>query len=624
MELAEYLELFLAESREHLGAAQSIRARLERDPAEVKAWRQLMRHTHSLKGMAATMRFPSIVELAHAVEDLTERLETAPGGEARACLPLLGQALTCLDGLLESIQNGGGDRSPQAERLARLLRERSPAAAATDGSAGSDCPAARPESVPRDGHWQLDLPLHPDGTASSHGTVALIARISRLGRIVRAVPPSLTVERGQRCGRLRLLLASGRSAHGLERQLDAAVGRGAYALEAAPDSHPRPGPGPLPPPRWIRLRAEGLDAIADGLLELRREHSRLRSMLAPGGAAARLVFQRAEFRLKELYTTVIEHRLVGFDSVAQRLRQGVQDLAQQLGKPVRFEIVGGRVRVDRCVLDALVDPLLHALRNSIGHGLESPDERRAAGKSARGSLRLELSRAGERVRIRVEDDGRGMRPSDIKRAAVARGLLDAEDAAELTDEEALRLTTLPRLTTRTEVDHLSGRGFGLDVVRDRVEGLGGYVDIHSVAGHGCVVQLEVPLSRAIIQTLLVVVGGRRFAVPVETVARSVQVPGAGAAAEPGSLRLVELERALGLSATDRAPGPRVALLLAGENGRAGLIVDKVLGRQDLLIQPLRGPLTRLREYSGAALLDDGSIVLVLDPAQLEPLGLEQT
>jgi two-component system chemotaxis sensor kinase CheA len=349
-------------------------------------------------------------------------------------------------------------------------------------------------------------------------------------------------------------------------------------------------------------------------LDLKREQARAVARLTPGSGAARHHLVRADVRLRELCGSLMELRLVPFESVAGRLRQAVHALARELGKQVRFELSGGQVGMDRSLLDPLLDPLLQALRNAVDHGVEPPEERRAAGKHPRATVRVALACEGERVCISVSDDGRGMCPEALRRAAVDCGVFAAEDAAELTDEEALLLATLPRLTTRPAADHVSGRGVGLDVVRARVEGLGGFVEVRSRLGEGLELRLVTPLRRALIPVLLVRAGPGLFAIPVEAVDQCLE---AGIArrgtpdAEPPPVPLVER---LGLGSSPASPAGGRRLVLRGEAPRADLLVDEVLGRRDVAAQPLGAPLGALRIYTGAALLDDGSIALVVDPA----------
>jgi two-component system chemotaxis sensor kinase CheA len=617
--MSRYLDLFLAEAREHLGAVHVIQSRLEQTPVASGLWPDFMRHAHSLKGMAAAMRFGSMVSLTHAVEALAERLAKAPAEASREYLPLLGESLACLGNLLDRIERGEDAACPRAEDLARALESEAGSAPQgasprADASTSADTVGSteRPEER---SYWRLDLSLSCDADDSAQRTVAILGRVGELGRVVQSGPPSFARSTGRFHGRVRLTLQTDRARAELERELRSLPGLRSFTLETAPrpESPPDPAEGPAD---WIRVRADRLDAMVERILELRQEHARLAVALPSATGRVRRHLERSEFRLKELYGAVLELRLLPFETVAQRLHQAVHDLAGELRKQVHFEIAGGDALLDRAVLEALVDPLLHALKNALDHGLESPAERRAAGKPVRGALRLSLTRTGDRVHIVVADDGRGMQPDLLRRAAVRHRVLSREDADELTDDETLLLTTLPRFTTRLDADHISGRGVGLDVVRERVESIGGFIDIRSEPGRGCELLISVPLRRALIRTLLVRCANELFAVPVDGIAKSVELVGPGAAPATGEahLELIRLRDQLDLDPAEPAPSTRArALVLASVEPPTALVVDEVLGRRDLVVQPLLAPLTHLREYSGAALLEDGSIAVVLDP-----------
>jgi two-component system chemotaxis sensor kinase CheA len=465
--------------------------------------------------------------------------------------------------------------------------------------------------------WRIDLHLSDPQAQPTRWVVAVLRRLSALGRVVHANPPLLAIDTGRFEGRLRLILASLLSRDRLEQELRSLVGEDGFALEAEPPSRNWVAPRESRA-RWVRVRAEQLDELLEGILELRLEQGRIKSKLGSSSEALREHVERSEFQLKELYGLVMELRLVPFDSVGHRLHQAVRDLARELGKEVDFRIDGGHVRLDRLVLDALLDPLLHVLRNALDHGLESPDEREEAGKPRTGSVRLGLERHGDRVRFSVRDDGRGLDAERLKRKALDLGLIGIAEAASLTDDEAWMLTTLPRFSTAKEVSHISGRGVGLDVVRASLERMGGLLQIRSRTGQGVELNLWVPPTLAVIQTLLVRCQNGLYAVPLDAVERTIDLADARGDGTSGDLRLVRLGERLGLDARADAGSfaASMAVLLRGCGSRTALVVDEVVGSRDLVVKPFRGPLARLREYSGAALMADGSIAIVLDPFHL--------
>jgi two-component system chemotaxis sensor kinase CheA len=599
--MRRYLDLFVAESRDHLVGAYEVLGRLELDPDDSELWRELLRHAHSLKGMAAAMGFDSMVALAHAAEDLADPVSRG-GPTRRPSLTLLGDALGCLGEIVDRVERGEDAESPRAFDLAGALRG-APTAAPTDAQ-----PVMARASVPPDrpsvGSWRLTLDLDERATSSARASVRLLGALADLGTVVAGAPPSMDLASGRFAGRLCLSIESALTREELERRLAAIDGVRAFSL--APDL-PR---GDVAPARssaspWLRVRADRVDAILERVLDLRRERART------GGAGN---VDRAEILLDEIHADLMDMRLVPFGSVAHRIHQAVRELSSDLGKPVRFSIEGESVRLDRHVLDALVDPLLHAVRNGLDHGIEPPAERLASGKIAEGEMRLRLERRGDRVRILVEDDGRGLSPSLLRQAAVAAGRIDACSAAALDDASALMLATLPNVSTAAQVSHVSGRGVGLDVVRDVVKRLGGLLDIQSTPGAGTTVCLTVPFSIAQFGALVVRSGGCLFAIPMSAVERAVD--GAESRDVAAGHAAVGLAERLGIPRHDAQGDPRWWITVRTGERVAGLGVDEIVGQEELVVEPMRRPLAALPFYAGTALLDDGAIALVLDPSRL--------
>jgi two-component system chemotaxis sensor kinase CheA len=632
VEMRRYKELFLAEAREHLVAAFELVGSLETEVRDPAAWTDLLRHAHSMKGMSATMGFDSLVALAHALEEFAGQFEVLDAEDLRRGLGPIADGLACMSRIVDRVDKDEPPRSVRAEALAEELegalrnavRDQTPVecAAAPAVLTRAEAPTTLDRSAP---HWRLDLLLDDLPARSAELTVQILGQLAAMGRVEQVDPPGLDLQTGRFEGRLGLILSSELSRETLERRLRGIAGLQGCSL--APASRPEARSAPIAPIRWVRVRAEQLDALVDGLQELRFEQARLRRSLPADGRAGLQHLERAELCLKKTYGDALELRLVPFDTVAHRLHQAVRDLERQLGKDVRFEISGGQVRLDRSMLDELVEPLLHLVRNAMDHGLEQPEERRARGKAPRCSLMLELERRGERVYVRLSDDGRGIDPDAIARAAVRAGMVTERAVSRMSREERLFLTTRTGFSTAESVSHLSGRGVGLDVVRDTVERLGGSLLIESAPGGGTRVSIEIPLRIALAQTLLVRSGGEYYALPMEAVERAIdENRGAGrfAAAPDPDAAGQSPERVRLQSSTGDAPespgdpcGGWIVVLGIGSR-RLGLVVDEVLGRRELVVKPLRPPLSQLRPFSGASVLEDGAIALVVDPLQLRP------
>ncbi|MCY1018975.1 hybrid sensor histidine kinase/response regulator [Pyxidicoccus sp. MSG2] len=431
----------------------------------------------------------------------------------------------------------------------------------------------------------------------------------------------------------------------------AAPVRGTAPPEPPPPELPSPGPlmaETLP----VRVSAQKLDALLARSGELRVATLRLdgraealeavRESLAQAreavrGTAGETALRRAETELSRVARELAADRralggvATGLDDEVRRARtlsffegcegleRAARDVARSLGRAVRLEVHGGALELDRSLLQALREPLLHLVRNAVAHGLEAPEARRAAGKPEEGRVVLSARLLGSRVQVTVEDDGRGLDLDALRAQARARGLDAPED-----DAEAARLAFLPGLSTASEVTRVSGRGVGLDVVRTQVEALRGTVEVSTRPGQGTAFLLDVPLTLSTLRVLLVSAGGQTLALASESVARLVRVA-------PGEVREVEgrptwaagdalvplasLADVLGLP-----PGPprarRGAVLLAAGTARALLVVDEVLSEQEALVRSLGARVRRARHVSAAAVLPDGRLSLLLNPLSL--------
>jgi two-component system chemotaxis sensor kinase CheA len=296
-------------------------------------------------------------------------------------------------------------------------------------------------------------------------------------------------------------------------------------------------------------------------------------------------------------------------------------MRRELNRDVRLELRGADTELDKLIVEALVDPLMHVVRNALDHAIESPEDRRAAGKDPEGLLAIEALQRGNHVVIAVRDDGRGIDLAALRTRAEAKGLVQPDEV--LSERETLELIFAPGLSTRDEVTETSGRGVGMDVVRSNLAALGGVVDVESTKGRGTTITMTLPITLAIIQSLIVGVCGRRFAIPLTSVLETLMVELPQIQRSEGRelldlrgepLLLRHLAREFDLEGTP-AEKPYVIVLGIGEQ-RMGLVVDRLHGQQDTVIKPIQGPLSSLRGIAGATDLGDQEPVLVLDASAL--------
>ncbi len=324
---------------------------------------------------------------------------------------------------------------------------------------------------------------------------------------------------------------------------------------------------------------------------------------------------------------IMQVRMLPVGTVFQRFGRLVRDLSRRLGKDVNLVIEGEDTEADKNVIEPLADPLIHILRNSLDHGIERPEQRRAAGKPAAGTIRITARQESDRVIIEIADDGAGVDPARVRNKAVERGLIPADRAASLSDADAVQLIFLPGFSTADAISDLSGRGVGMDVVRNAVERINGGVELVSVLGQGTTIRLSLPLSMAVTSVMVIACGGRRLGVPMDLIVETVRVPGdevhhfkhARTAVLRG--RIVSLRALHELLGMDEAPqlneqGELAVLVVRLGNESVGLIVDHFHGASDIILKPLEGVLAGLIGFAGTALMGDGGVLMVLNPKEL--------
>jgi two-component system, chemotaxis family, sensor kinase CheA len=330
---------------------------------------------------------------------------------------------------------------------------------------------------------------------------------------------------------------------------------------------------------------------------------------------------------EDMQHAIMQVRMLPVGTVFQRFGRLVRDISKKLGKDVSLEIEGEETEADKNVIESLADPLIHILRNSLDHGIEMPEARRASGKPAQGTIKVVARQESDRVIIEIIDDGAGIDPNRIRNKAVERGLIPADKAHSLTDQEAVQLIFLPGFSTADQISDLSGRGVGMDVVRTAVERINGTVQLSSVHGRGTTIRLSLPLSMAVTNVMIIEVGGRRFGVPMDMIVETVRVhvddihkfKQASTTVLRG--RIVPLKSLHQLLALDEPPqineeGETAVLVVRMLGEHVGLLVDQFHGASDIILKPLEGVLSGLTGFAGTALMGDGSVLMVLNPKEL--------
>ena len=649
MELSQYAELFLSESREHVSAINHLLLTLESDPRSRDAVEGLFRAVHTIKGMSATMGYRAVADLAHEMEDLLDRVRL---GRMTPDAELIDTLFAGCDALEQSIETAveegeddGAAVAPVVARLRALAGTQAPSRPMDAAEALLPAPAApAAPSVPTldvdgDEDTAMRVRISVDPASALPGVRAFMAvRAARaLGTVTSLEPSEAAMQEPDFAGTVRFVLRSPAAVDEIEaalrtageiREVEIVQGLMDAPAEPADGASAEAGAaaqaGAAGRARNIRVDLRRLDALVNGVGELVIVRDRMRRLAGAAQPELADAIDQAARLIGELQDEIMQARMAPVWQVFDRFPRLVRDAARSLGKRVDFVIEGKEIELDRSMLDEIGDPLVHLLRNSLDHGIESPAERRAAGKPETGTLRLSAARERSRIVIRVEDDGRGIQREKVLARALANGLVTAEEARGMSDDDVARLITRPGFSTAETVTDVSGRGVGLDVVATRVRALGGMLEIASQAGQGTSMTLQLPQTLAIVRALLVRQSGETYALPLthvgETVHLQPQEIGAVKGRPVAYLRdeVIPLHSLRGLLSSNgvRPDGKRAAVILEVGEQRVGLEVDQLLGQQEIVVKAFDATADTLRLFSGATILSDGRPALILDAGSL--------
>jgi two-component system chemotaxis sensor kinase CheA len=651
MELSQYAELFLSESREHVSAINHLLLTLESDPRSTEAVEGLFRAVHTIKGMSATMGYRAVADLAHEMEDVLDRVRLGRLTSTPELVDVLFAGCDALEQSIEVAVEEGDDEATVAPVVARL-RALAGGTEAPSDLAALAAPAASAPAAPRVEEYEaapagaMRVRVTVDPASALPGVRAFMAlRAARsLGEVSGLEPSEAAMQEDGFSGTMRFIIRTPSSLAELGAVLRAAgeireveiheglVDAPAVAA-AAPDSPAVEGTaaadaasaaGAAGRARNIRVDLRRLDALVNGVGELVIVRDRMRRLSSIAQPELADSIDQAARLIGELQDEIMRARMAPVWQVFDRFPRLVRDAARTLGKKVDFVIEGKEIELDRSMLDEIGDPLVHLLRNSLDHGIESPAERRAAGKPETGTLRLSAARERSRIVIRVEDDGRGIHREKVLAKAMSAGLVTIDESRTMSNDDVARLITRPGFSTAETVTDVSGRGVGLDVVATRVRSLGGMLEIASEPGQGTSMTLQLPQTLAIVRALLVQQSGQTYALPLTHVGETVQLMPEEIGAVKGRpvaylrdevIPLHSLRTLLRANGT-REGEKRAAVILEVGEQRVGLEVDALLGQQEIVVKAFDATADTLHLFSGATILADGRPALILDAGSL--------
>jgi two-component system chemotaxis sensor kinase CheA len=656
MMIDQYKQAFQEEARELLAELESALLELDRDRTNLDVVGRAFRALHTIKGSGAMFGFDDIASFTHHLETAFDQLRN---GKLAVTAELISLALGSSDHIktmLEEAAGGGAaDRGRSAEILAAVRQLTGPAESekqTTPAAKASGGPNPEPEGAPRE--WSIRFRPSRDVLVNGTNPLLLFAELRELGSLsVRVdtseVPPieDMDPERCYLAWDLALRTAAPQEA--IRDVFIFVEDDSELTIEALPDPAARAS-APLPPAaqnaahknpagaaskasaqtaqgatqgaKSIRVSAEKLDQLINVVGELVTVQARLSEAAARSDDAEMQEIAEVVERLTtELRENSMSIRMLPLRTTFERFRRLVHDLGIELNKDVELQIEGADTELDKTVIDQLSDPLVHLIRNSMDHGIETRDVRSRAGKRPKATLQLSAVHSGAHVLIRVSDDGRGLDAEAVRARALEQGLI--EPAARLSEAEICALILQPGFSTAREITDVSGRGVGMDVVRRNVEALHGSIEIASQPGTGLTVTLRLPLTLAIIDGLLVRVGDAHFVLPLANSLECVELTRRDIAAEHGNhianvrgeiIPYIRLSEYFGMP-----PGEserEQIMVVETEYGRYGFVVDQVLGDHQTVIKNLGKTYRNVQEVSGATILGNGTVALILDPHRL--------
>lgn len=674
MDVNQYLGIFLEEAREHLQTLNRCVLDLEHDPGNLQILDEIFRSAHTIKGMSATMGYTAIAELTHEMENVLDLLRKGTLKAHAGIIDTLFQCVDRLEQLVEEVvsgQSGGVEVAALSAKLAALAKgEVTPAvstepaapvvesAAATSDIELNETEQQMVNSALAQGMqvYQLKIGVRDGTLLKSVRAYMAMKALDELGDVIKTDPLVEDLEKDNFGLEFSVVLVTENTAEKIcetilsiaeiekaiaipcvssqaepqrPRAVEASVASGTEPVveqtrEVAKESKVDPAAAKAKGKALLRVDAEKLDSLLNLVGELVINKTRLQQI----GLSNQLqelseAIEQMDRVTTDLQGVVMKLRMVPVGQVFNRFPRMVRDLSHNLGKEINLIIQGEETELDRTVIDEIGDPLVHLLRNSIDHGIEKPADRTAAGKNPVGEVRLTARHEGNHVLLMVSDDGKGLKAEAIKQKALEKGLVTKAELEAMDPNDIMRLIFMSGFSTAETVTDVSGRGVGMDVVRTKIEALGGSLELDSTPGQGTRVRIRLPLTLAIIQALLIQVQAETYAIPLGSIDSTINIVQEDIRTiqqqEVILLRgqiipLVRLAKRLGITQSAEFESEQelyVVIVQSGDN-KIGLLVDSLVGQQEIVIKSLGTILTGIKQIAGATILGDGQVVLILD------------
>jgi two-component system chemotaxis sensor kinase CheA len=673
----QYRQLFIEEAKEHIDTLTKSLLSLEKDPENQDLVNMLFRSAHTLKGSSGMMGFKDFQELTHAMEDIFDGMRKGNKPSSTLVSTLL-ECVDSLSNRLEQIQNKvekeidvatlkGKLQKVNAQQTAPepAQKEVSPQKSEPTVEAKFELDTNQKEAIKKaetqgNHSYFVDLKFSKDCNFKNLRASMLISKLSEVAEVIKTLPDQKDLDENQLDHGFKLAVTSKledkevekcaqqvcevEDVHVFPLDINASVGN----LPVQPSMPNTSAASTLPvkenkqastvhaseeaktladirSAQTVRVKYEQLDRLMNWVGELVINKIALLQVTADNrNESLKRITENIDRLTADLQDLVMQVRMVPVSQIFDRFPRLVRDLSIKKEKKIDLVMEGRDIEVDRTVLDEIGEPLIHLLRNSVDHGIEHPEDRTIASKEPTGRIKLSAQRNGDHVIVEIEDDGAGIDPEKVKESAIKKGFSTKEELDKLTRDQLINMIFMPGFSTAKEVTDTSGRGVGMDVVKTKIAALGGTVHLETEIGKGTKTSIKLPLTLAIIQAILVKDAGQTFAIPTSQVSeivrsRKSEIKSLGKAdaivVRNHVIPVVHLHRILDLEGDDEEDLELLITYLGDEENKLGVVVDSVLRQQDILVKTLNDTLSGIKGISGATILGDGQVVLVLDVKQ---------
>ncbi|MGE6491614.1 chemotaxis protein CheW [Exiguobacterium sp. NPDC077395] len=664
MDVNEYLGLFLDESQEHIQSINTQLLKLEQSGG-ADVVQEIFRSAHTLKGMSSTMGYERVANLTHEMESALDLVRGGKKESNQLLLDTMFIAMEQMEDMIADIENGGqGANVDVSETVAAfqsfiggkevvVTEAKESSTFDVDLYTNSVIDQAKQTGFEA---YQITVKLSDAVVLKAARAYMVFDRLQELGEVVRTHPETEEIEQEQFDLSFDVLFLSQETAEVIEHaiaqvseveRVEVNVFTGASesepevavtaeavvpepVVQTAPDQEEKDTKdtkeqvAAQAQAKTIRVNLERIDRLMNLFEEFIIDRGRLERLADEvGQPELNETVEKIKRGTNELQSLVLTLRMMPIEQVFNRFPRMVRSVAKEIHKKVQLDISGAETELDRTVIDEIGDPLVHLIRNAIDHGIERPEVRVQAGKPEQGMLALRAYHGGNRVFIEIEDDGAGINVDKVRSKALERGVISDEEATMMSENELAMLIFAPGFSTADVVTDLSGRGVGLDVVKNKIESLGGVVSLETVAGQGTKFQVSLPLTLSIISAMLVQVGEESYAIPLSSILETTLLDEADILTAHrervfdfrGQLvPLVYLKEMFGIESETKSQFP-VVVVRKG-NKLVGVVVNDLIGQQEIVMKPLGTYLEGIPAISGATILGDGRVALIVDSNDL--------